>query len=91
MKFKADFIKLVLTAFICFLVGWVLKPSKVVNNVDYSPLNQRLDSLEILIKEEDQKIDSIHYELNIIYHAIDTTNKDDLRNMLNDFPIRSNH
>ena len=75
------------------IVGVVIYPKKKesVLNVNLEPLNRKIDSINILIQEQDRKIDSIYNGLNYKYETIDTSSNASLRNMLNDFPTRSNH
>ena len=88
---KIETIITVLSALIVITV--VIYPKKKDNalEIDLEPLNRKIDSINILIQEQDNKLDSIYNGLNKTYETIDTSSKPTLRNMLNDFPIRSRH
>ena len=87
---KLETVISVLSALI--VVGVVLIPKKKDNalNINLEPLNRKIDSINVLIQEQDRKIDSIYNGLNYKYEEIDTSSNTTLRNMLTDFPTRSN-
>ena len=60
-------------------------------DIDLEPLNRKIDSINILIKDQDRKIDSIYNGLNKNYETIDTSSNASLRDMLDHFPTRTRH
>ena len=60
-------------------------------DIDLEPLNRKIDSINILIKDQDRKIDSIYNGLNKTYETIDTSSNASLRDMLDHFPTRTRH
>ena len=88
---KIETIVSVLSALI--IVGVILIPKKDKSplNDTLKALNHKIDSINILIKDQDRKIDSIYNGLNSRYETIDTSSNVTLRNMLNHFPERTRH
>ena len=87
---KLETVISVLSALIVVGVVLISKKKESPLNINLEPLNRKIDSINVLIQEQDRKIDSIYNGLNYKYEEIDTSSNASLRNMLTDFPTRSN-
>ena len=88
---KIETIITVLSALIVVVVVIYPKQKDNALEIDLEPLNRKIDSINILIQEQDNKLDSIYNGLNKTYETIDTSSNASLRDMLDHFPTRTRH
>lgn len=84
-----EIVKYVLIALGGFFMAWSIRSPKQIDhsfNDSMEALNQKIDSINILIKKEDRKIDSIYIGLNYSYEEINNASDTQLINIMRELP-----